>query len=101
MTATTLIQGLRARGVKLVPDGHFLRCRPRAALTPDDPVELKTNKAAVIQALQAEIARTLVCYSCKRSRFWHSVYGVTVCARCHPPASPHLVERWIETEASS
>ena len=101
MTTTALIRDLRARGVELVPDGHFLRCRPRTTLTPADLDELKANKAAVIQALQAEIARTLVCYSCKRSRFWHSIHGVTVCARCHPPASPRLVVQWIGAEASS
>jgi hypothetical protein len=30
----------------------------------------------------------LTCYSCRGQRFWISVYGVTVCAVCHPPVDP-------------
>lgn len=36
------------------------------------------------------------CYCCKGSRWWLSVYGVLVCATCHPPAVPELVSRWID-----
>lgn len=38
------------------------------------------------------------CYVCKGRRFWLSVHGVLVCARCHPPASPKLVARWIGSD---
>lgn len=33
--------------------------------------------------------------SCGGRRFWRSRQGATVCARCHPPASPELVAEWI------
>jgi hypothetical protein len=36
------------------------------------------------------------CSSCGSSRFWRSTHGKTNCARCHPPAWPHLVAEWIE-----
>ena len=37
------------------------------------------------------------CRACRESRFWVSVYGVTVCARCHPPASSRLVADMLAT----
>jgi len=39
----------------------------------------------------------LTCYSCRRHSFWISVYGVTICSTCHPPANPSLVAKWITT----
>lgn len=42
------------------------------------------------------------CFACRGRRFWLSIYGVRVCARCHPPGRPDLVAEWIgdDTEAS-
>ena len=31
------------------------------------------------------------CRCCRGKRFWQSVYGVTICENCHPPASEALV----------
>jgi hypothetical protein len=31
-------------------------------------------------------------------RLWRSVHGPTICARCHPPATPGLVAEWIGEE---
>jgi len=31
---------------------------------------------------------------CLSTLFWESVHGQTICAICHPPASPDLVKRW-------
>jgi hypothetical protein len=39
------------------------------------------------------------CQSCRGRRFWRSVYDVTICATCHPPAAPDLVAAWIEPGA--
>ncbi len=36
------------------------------------------------------------CYCCHRTRFWLSVYGVMICATCHPPAVETLVVRWLD-----
>lgn len=33
---------------------------------------------------------TSPCPVCRDGRFWLSIYGVTVCATCHPPAAPDL-----------
>jgi hypothetical protein len=32
--------------------------------------------------------------ACGTTRRWRSLYGVVICARCHPPASPKLVAAW-------
>lgn len=34
------------------------------------------------------------CYTCGSRRWWISIYGVRICSRCHPPASPDLVREW-------
>ncbi len=35
------------------------------------------------------------CRACHGTRFWLSIHGVTVCGKCHPPASSNLVARWV------
>ncbi len=40
----------------------------------------------------------LVCYCCRRQRFWRSIYDVVICATCHPPADPSLVTKWITSD---
>ena len=104
MTVTTFIADLRARGVRLTPDGEKLRCRPKSSLTEDDLAALRTNKLEVLRLLRKEqrpVAARIVCYACKRSRFWKSIYGVIVCGRCHPPAHDRLVSEWIDAREES
>ena len=36
------------------------------------------------------------CHACHEHHFWRSIRGVTVCARCHPPAHERLVATWID-----
>jgi hypothetical protein len=36
------------------------------------------------------------CGACHSQRFWVSIHGATVCAVCHPPASPRLLRQWID-----
>ena len=31
------------------------------------------------------------CYACGSTESWQSVYGVTICSRCHPPGHDGLV----------
>ena len=31
-------------------------------------------------------------------RFWESIFGVTICGHCSPPAYPGLVLRWLEPQ---
>ena len=99
MTAERLIADLRARGVDLVADGNWLRCRPRSALTECDLATLREAKPAVLARLREEHAATpakIVCYACKTSSFWRSIHGPVVCAVCHPPAKPDLVAEWLD-----
>jgi hypothetical protein len=34
------------------------------------------------------------CYRCGGTRRWRSIYGVLLCAHCHPPADAALVAGW-------
>ena len=101
MTSAALIAELRSRGVALVPDGDRLRCRPKSSLTEDDLAALRANKPEVLRLLREEhrpAAARIVCYACKRSRFWKSIHGVIVCGDCHPPGHDRLVVEWIDKE---
>ena len=104
MTAGLLVAELRERGVELRADGDLLRCRPKSALTPEDLTKLRARKLEVLAYLRRELSRKqtgrVVCYACKTSRFWLSIHGVIVCGLCHPPASPDLVDKWIEHGAA-
>lgn len=61
--------------------------------------ELRTQKAEVIRLLRevpprADLSEPERCCYCRGFIFWASVYGVMVCAACHPPASPNVVRAW-------
>lgn len=36
------------------------------------------------------------CHCCGGTRFWRSVYGLVICGTCHPPATPELVQEWVD-----
>jgi hypothetical protein len=36
------------------------------------------------------------CRICGATRYWRSIHGPVVCGTCHPPASPDLVDRWLD-----
>ena len=104
MTPGALIADLRSKGVTLIADGDRLRCRPRSALTSNDLAVLRSNKPAVLAELRAEThpaTKKVICYACKTSSFWRSIHGPLVCGHCHPPASPKLVEEWIEPSSGA
>jgi hypothetical protein len=63
--------------------------------------ELRTQKAEVIRLLKenappprADLIERERCCACRGFLFWLSIYGVKVCALCHPPASPNVVRAW-------
>ena len=104
MTADQVIADLRARGVVLVADGNWLRCRPRSALTEYDVATLREIKPAVLARLREERVGSpakVVCYACKTSRFWRSIHGPLVCGVCYPPMSPKLVKEWIDSSTGT
>ena len=41
------------------------------------------------------------CRACHETSFWVSTHRATICGTCHPPASPDLVERWIDGNEGS
>ena len=69
-------------------------------MTEYDVATLRKIKPAVLARLREEHATTpakVVCYACRTSSFWRSIHDPVVCAVCHPPADPSLVEEWIDT----
>ena len=53
MSVSALLFDLRRRGVRLIADGDFLRCRgPRGALTEADLAALRGHKAEVLKELR-------------------------------------------------
>ncbi len=76
-----------------IPEGH-----PEANALVE---ELRSHKAEVVRLLQetapppnTDLKEPARCGYCRGFVFWASVYGVMVCAACHPPASPRLVTAW-------
>lgn len=70
--------------------------------------ELVTERAAIReysggqprdQAEQDAAQEVGPCFLCGGGRFWVSTFGVIVCERCHPPATPKLVARFITLDA--
>ena len=77
-----------------IPESH-----PEASALID---ELRTQKAEIIRLLRengislcADLGEAERCCVCRGFIFWASVYGVIVCAGCHPPASPKVVRAWL------
>ena len=98
-----LLQSLVERGVRFhVRNERLVVDAPVGALSNDDLLALKAQKSAVVALLARQATspvRRLVCFACKERHFWRSIYGVTVCGLCHPPASPKLVAEWLDAEA--
>ena len=89
---------LRSRGVAIVPKAGSLSCRgPGEALDSDTLDWIRGAKPVLLAVLQAEqhendrIPRRR-CYCCKGRRFWFSIHRHWVCAECHFPGSPELVQ---------
>ena len=102
MTADQIITDLRARGVQLIADGSWLRCRPRSRLTEADLDTLREIKPAVLARLREERVASpvkVICHACNSTTFWRSIHGPIVCGVCHPPATPRLIEKWIGSSA--
>jgi hypothetical protein len=120
MTAGEVLYTLQARDIQLMVDGDLLRYdAPEDAITDEVLTLLRQHKAALLALLtnptpaaaednaeqrpespeadrQSTPAweRPGACYACGTTRRWQSLYGVVVCARCHPPAAAALVAAW-------
>ena len=106
-SAPCLVRDLRQRGAVLFEDhGRLIVDAPPGILTEATKAALRELKSAVLAVLRDDnpIAAAApppdravrVCYGCRGRRFWRSVYDVTICSTCHPPAAPDLVAGWIE-----
>jgi hypothetical protein len=57
--AASLLATLSIRGVAVIPEGGFLRLRPRAALTPDLLAQVRDLKAEILALLTTGTLRQL------------------------------------------
>jgi len=106
MDGLTLLREAKKAGLGVRRDGDQLVIRgPRSAEAVAQ--RLLANKAAVIDALGSpspcQTSSHLACgwrYQGRHphTRFWESIFGVTICAHCSPPARAELVRRWLEAE---
>ena len=96
---------LKALGYEVAVEGDQIRLRHHGTQEPD-PAQVapliesvKEHKDDAIRFLRGNLEREGTgrreCYFCGGTRFWISVYGMTICTRCHPPAAPHLVADWL------
>ena len=62
---------------------------PRSAMTPELVERIKTNKAAILTAIQFDWDRDtipiMICPKCDGWRHWQSMAGTWHCVRCDPP----------------
>ena len=69
---------LRAAGWRVERNGDELVCEP-------DWTAIEKNSQP------ADPRGSKPCYACGSRLYWRSVYGVTICFRCHPPPCDELV----------
>src|SRR5262245_26585529 len=75
-----------------VPDTVDSRLHARIARFGDGTAEDEPQRALVTQPMSRWSNSPGACYACGTTRRWRSVYGVLICARCHPPADVALWE---------
>jgi hypothetical protein len=69
-----VITPFKIRG-EIIPLGTVLRV----------PAESMPKLAGRVVPIRTEPAK-LICYWCHSTEFWLSIYGRTICRKCHPPA---------------
>jgi len=74
-------------------------CHPAKAMAPPQRRQLALEALAGTETFSR--LAPAECYWCKRSTWWRSIYGVVICAACHPPVVPELVAEWIGGEPGS
>jgi hypothetical protein len=102
--AALLLDRLREAGVVLTVIGDTIRVTaPRGTVDPSTKASIRQHKAALVALLSPAPSRDLAatsgggavapirCFGCREHRFWRSIYGVVICAKCHPPADESLV----------
>jgi hypothetical protein len=120
VTPSDLLAELKRRGITLLPEGAdaIRYSAPRGAMTDELRALIREHKAALLALLSAgstgqeeavsspapgvtlalSLQRDGTCYCCGGRHWWLSVYGVLVCATCHPPVVPEMVARWVTGE---
>lgn len=110
MEPVDVLKELKALGCQVSVQGDSLRVRGN--LTDELRQEILEHKAEILALLRDRIpggavlkiwqdTRTAIphhdytrCPCCGGGRWWVSIHGARVCAKCHPPAGPKLVVRW-------
>jgi hypothetical protein len=94
MTAATLVETIRARGIALIADGGRLGVRPAVALTFDERRALRRLKPEIVRLLTAEAGPARACCTrCGVDRLLVNLYVLAtehVCPTCM--AAQHATE---------
>jgi hypothetical protein len=118
MTAVDVLHAVKQAGGRLLPKGDKLIIEAPTPLPADVITLVCQHKSALLALLHQEPPalpsdrpgqltltstpqpweRPGACYACGTTRRWRSVYGVVVCARCHPPADAALVTGWADQD---
>jgi hypothetical protein len=112
MTATALLADFRAKDMRLTVQGHHLSVHaPKGMMSEALRATIRRQKTALLALLTVPPASApgaissvwsawpqCLCPCCGTARFWQAIYGVRICARCHPPAAPGLVAGWEQGE---
>ena len=104
-----LLAHLHRKGVVIRRDGKRLAVdAPRGVVTTEILSTLRRHKPGILALLGQEETTDEPsprprdkdhggprrCFACRGTRFWISIYGVTVCGKCHPPATDALIAGW-------
>jgi hypothetical protein len=92
MTVKDLLATCEALSVTLAPGDHgALRVRPPGILPEDLKHLLKAHKVAILNLLAGPPLYD--CYTCQRRHYWqHAETYKWICATCHPPPHPEVIE---------
>jgi hypothetical protein len=94
-TAEQILERVSDLGIRIRVEGGDLKIKAKPSRIAPFVDDLKTHKAEIIRLLtpKPEPNKQLVCYSCRGKDFWTSIYGVSVCRKCHPPVADAEVSR--------
>lgn len=88
-TATAILSHAKELGIRFEINGDSIRAIAKPDILRPIVGDLKAHKAEIINLLRPRPV-PLICFCCKGSDFWLSIYGVKVCRVCHPPAALEL-----------
>lgn len=78
--------------------GRLIRGRVEHLTTDGGRWALVTLPDGTWSSVNLRFARLVdadVCFACRATTRWVSIYGAVICAHCHPPVDDDLVKEWL------